>query len=325
MNPKKINDSIIQLKIPMSRNPLGKTYSYLLLESRTLIDTGVPTEESYQGLKDQLKEYNLKPQDIERVIITHLHNDHIGLAEDLREYGSEIWAGAAAKQRQEMMVKEWENLYENTLQELDLFGGQEYRNNITRNRYIFKSDVRPMPIDRYLQDGEKLNLGSLELEVIWTPGHSYEHICLLNQAQQILFSADHILPKITSHVALYSYRNHDPLDEYLKSLAKVENLDVDIILPGHEWIFHDLKARIQQLYIHHRNRLDEMKATLEDGPQTVYEVGRKVHWDSRPWPKMTFWTKRMAATETYAHLVYLRNKNEIKEVLHEGTYYFRLP
>ena len=324
MNPENINESIAQLKVPMSRNPLGKTFSYLLLESRTLIDTGVPTEEAYQGLKDQLKEYNMKPQDIERVIITHLHNDHIGLAEGLRENGAEIWAGAAAKERQEQMVKEWENLYENTLKELDLFGGQEYRHNITRNKYVFKSDVKPMPIDRYLDDGEKIKLGDLELEVIWTPGHSYEHICLLNQPQRILFSGDHVLPKITSHVALYSYRNHDPLNEYLTSLAKVEDIYVDIILPGHEWIFNDLKPRVQQLYRHHRNRLDEMKATLEDGPQTVYDVGRKVHWDSRPWPEMTFWTKRMAATETYAHLVYLKNKGEINEELRGDTYYFSL-
>jgi glyoxylase-like metal-dependent hydrolase (beta-lactamase superfamily II) len=309
----------------MSRNPLGKTFSYLLLESRTLIDTGVPTEEAYHGLKSQLKEYNVRPRDIDRIIITHLHNDHIGLVEDLREFGVEIWAGIAAKTRQEQMVKEWENLYENTLNELDRFGGQKYRHNITRNKYIFKSDVRPMPIDKYFQDGEKINLGDLELEVIWTPGHSYEHICLYNQNQKILFSGDHVLPKITSHVALYSYRNHDPLDEYLTSLAKIEDLEVGMILPGHEWIFHDLKPRIQQLYKHHRNRLDEMKATLDDGPQTVYEVGSKVHWDSRPWPKMSFWTKRMAATETYAHLVYLRNKNEIKHELIEGTWYFRLP
>ena len=170
-----------------------------------------------------------------------------------------------------------------------------------------------------------MNIGDLELEVIWTPGHSYEHICLISEAQRILFSGDHVLPKITSHVALYSYRNHDPLDEYLTSLEKVENLKVDTILPGHEWIFGDLKYRIQQLYKHHRNRLDEMKATLEDGPQTVYDVGRKVHWDSRPWPKMTFWTKRMAATETYAHLIYLRNKNEIKDKLRKETWYFSLP
>jgi glyoxylase-like metal-dependent hydrolase (beta-lactamase superfamily II) len=297
----------------------------LLSGSNTLIDTGVPTDEAYNGLVKQLNSYGLKLKDIERVILTHLHNDHIGLIEKLRENGTEIWAGAAAKKRLENRVEEWKNLYNNTLQELDLFGGQKYKSYITRNRYIFKSDVKPLNIDKYLMDRDILRLGELLIHIIWTPGHSYEHICLLNESQKIMFSGDHILPKITSHVALHSYRNHDPLDEYLSSLKKVESYDVDLILPGHEWIFHNLKSRINQLYIHHRNRLDEMKAMLEDGPQTVYQIGSRVHWDSKPWQQMTFWTKRMAASETYAHLVYLKNKNEIDEELIDGTYYYSQP
>jgi glyoxylase-like metal-dependent hydrolase (beta-lactamase superfamily II) len=324
VKPENITDTIVQLKVPMSRNPLGKTFSYLLKESRTLIDTGVPSDGAYNGLQKQLKLHGLKPKDIERVIITHLHNDHIGLAERLRDFGAEIWAGDMARERQEMIVKEWNNLYENTLKELDLFGGQQYRHNITRNRYVFKSDIKPMPIDKYLADGEKFTLGDLDLEVIWTPGHSYEHICLLDQKNRILFSGDHVLPKITSHVALHSYRDHDPLGEYLSSLEKIQDVDVDTILPGHEWTFNDLKPRVQQLMTHHRNRLDEMKETLEDGPQTVYDVGSKVHWDSRPWPKMTFWTKRMAATETFAHLFYLEKLGEVKREPRKDTWYFSL-
>ena len=94
---------------------------HLLIESKTLIDTGVPTKKAYQGLLKQLKSFGLKPNNIERVILTHLHNDHIGLAEVLREQGVEIWAGLATKKRQEIIVEEWKNLYENTLKELDLF------------------------------------------------------------------------------------------------------------------------------------------------------------------------------------------------------------
>jgi glyoxylase-like metal-dependent hydrolase (beta-lactamase superfamily II) len=322
VKPENIEKGISQLTIPMSRNPLGKTYSYLLIESKTLIDTGVPTEEAYLGLREQLRKNSLEPQDIENVIITHLHNDHIGLAERLREYGAEIWAGAAAEKRQEQRMEEWANLYENTLNELDLFGGSKFKQNITKRRYIFKSDVKPIPIDKYLKDGEKITLDDIELKIIWTPGHCYEHICLLDQVRRILFSGDHVLPRITSHVSLHSYQDHDPLNEYLTSLTKIEELDVDMVFPGHEWIFKDLKSRVQQLYKHHKNRLNEVKATLEDGPKTVYDIGRRVHWDSRPWPEMSFWTKRMAAAETYAHLRYLRNKGEIKENLEESTLYF---
>ena len=68
-----------------------------------------------------------------------------------------------------------------------------------------------------------------------------------------------------------------------------------------------------ELKNHHELRLNEMKTTLKNGPKTVYQIGCNVHWDSKPWPKMSFWTKRMAAAETYAHLIYLKNKKEIKE------------
>ena len=101
-------------------------------------------------------------------------------------------------------------------------------------------------------------------------------------------------------------------------------MKVDTILPGHEWIFHDLEPRIEQLKVHHRNRLDEMKETLEDGPQTIYQIGSKVHWDSRPWPNMTFWTKRMAATETYAHMVLLEKNGEVKRDKLGDTWRFSL-
>jgi hypothetical protein len=61
-----------------------------------------------------------------------------------------------------------------------------------------------------------------------------------------------------------------------------------------------------------------------DGPKTVYQVGSMVRWESRPWPEMSFWTKRMAATETYAHLIYLRNRDEITEEKRGKVLYFQI-
>ena len=108
------------------------------------------------------------------------------------------------------------------------------------------------------------------------------------------------------------------------SLEKVRDLDVDLVLPGHEWNFTNLAERVDQLRTHHRNRLQEIKNTLMDGPKTVYQVGSMVRWESRPWPEMSFWTKRMAATETYAHLIYLRNRDEITEEKRGKVLYFQI-
>ncbi|MCW4048595.1 MAG: MBL fold metallo-hydrolase [Candidatus Bathyarchaeota archaeon] len=320
----KITEDIHQLKVPMSRNPLGKTYSYLFKNSKTLIDTGVPTEEAYQGLRKELNKHGLQPQDIENIIITHLHNDHIGLVETLQGYGAKVMASTIAAEKQASIRDLSEVFFEQTVAETKLFGGAEYLDLLYKYEFAFRDAPNPITIDRTLSDGETLKLEGIEFEVIYTPGHAQEHIVLHDKADRILFSGDHVLPKITSHVSCHSYEARDPLNEYLTSLDKIKDMDVKHVYPAHEWDFTDLKGRVEQLYKHHGDRLMEMKAPLKDGPKTVYQIGSIVHWDSRPWPEMSFWTKRMAATETYAHLIYLRNKGEIQEETRNNTLYYSL-
>ncbi len=318
----KAAEDIHRLTVPMERNPLGKTYSYLFTGSKALIDTGVPTDGAYQGLTSELKRFGMRPRDVERVILTHLHNDHIGLAGTLQEYGAEIVASQAAAEKQEAVRRQQENFFELTVDETRLFGGEEYLQYLRRYRWAFRDFPEPLRIDRTLRDGETIRLNGKEMAVIWTPGHAYEHIVVHDPVDRLLFSGDHVLPKITSHVALHSYEDRDPLDDYLKSLDKVKDLDVDTVYPAHEWEFSNLADRVEQLKVHHRNRLREMKDTLQGGPRTVYDVGSRVRWESRPWPEMRFWTKRMAASETYAHLVYLRNKGEVAETMRDGILYY---
>jgi glyoxylase-like metal-dependent hydrolase (beta-lactamase superfamily II) len=318
----KIIDGIYQLEIPMEHNPLGKTFSYLFEEEKTLIDTGVPTDSAYRGFQKQLKEHNIQPSEIKKVILTHLHNDHIGLAKNLQSHGTKLLASRIASENQVKIQNEYKNLYELTVEETKLFGGSQYLNFLARFVYAFRDVPNPIRIDRTLNDGETIKLDGIELKVIWTPGHAKEHIVLYDKNDRLLFSGDHVLPKITSHIALHSYEKHDPLAEYLNSLEKVKNLEVNLVLPGHEWSFTNLSERVDQLKKHHQNRLQEIKGTLVDGPKTVYQVGSMVKWESRPWPEMSFWTKRMAATETYAHLIYLRNRGDLSEENKEGVLFF---
>jgi glyoxylase-like metal-dependent hydrolase (beta-lactamase superfamily II) len=297
----------------MKRNPLGKTFSYLLKESKTLIDTGINTQEAFQGLKEELKKHKIKPQEIENIIVTHLHHDHICLAKTFRNFGAKIYASKKAAEREKNFQEIWANMYDYTEKELRLFGGSEHLNYLKRYRSAFRRTPDPFSIDVQLDDGDILKLPGIILKIIWTPGHAPEHICLYDKQNKILFSGDHILPKITSHISLHTFQKSDPLNDYLMSLEKVRDLKVESILPGHEFIFHDLKERIIKLKKHHNKRLNEIIETLKDGSKTVYQIGKNVSWDSKPWLQMNFWTRRMAAAETYAHIIYLRNKEEIQE------------
>jgi glyoxylase-like metal-dependent hydrolase (beta-lactamase superfamily II) len=320
-----VADDVYQFKVPMKHNPLGYTYSYFLKESKTLIDAGIPSWDSFAALEKQLAEQNTRIKDIERIIITHMHNDHVGLIDYIRQRADvKTLVHRIADERQKEQTKYYKEMYNNLTEELQLLGGGSFLQFLSRFEHALREEPEPLRLNQLLEDGDAIDLPGAKLRVIWTPGHAAEHICLHDAEKRILFSGDHILPKITSHVSEHTWEKRDPLGDYLSSLIKVKDLPVDLILPGHEHSFTNLPDRVEQLFKHHESRLEEVKGALKAGRSTVFEVAGAIHWDSRPWLVMDFWTKRMAATETYAHLIYLRNKGEIAENTVHGTLNYTL-
>ncbi|MCX6643006.1 MAG: MBL fold metallo-hydrolase [Candidatus Bathyarchaeota archaeon] len=321
----KVAEGVHQFKIPMRLNPLGYTYCYYISDSGTLIDTGVATRDAYASLENQLLDVGSKVIDIKYIIPTHFHNDHIGLIEQILSCSdAEVIAHGSFLEKQREELDRWDRLQELTVEEIEMMGGGNITQLFGRLENRVHGKLEPFKIDKVVDDSETLKFGDRSLRVFWTPGHAREHICLYDADNRILFSGDHILPKITSHVSMHTYQNHDPLNDYLTSLKKVKDLPVDIILPGHERTFTDLSGRIDQIRAHHKARCDEVKEALHGAEKTIYQIGSRISWDSRPWPQMDFWTKRMAATEAYAHLVYLRNRSEVKEAKRETILYYSI-
>lgn len=321
----RIAEGIRQLKIPMRYNPLGHTYSYLLLDAATLIDTGVGTGAARSALDEQLKEAGLETSDIERVILTHLHRDHMGLADYVRlKSGAKVSAHEKALEVLKERTVRGGDRYDKARSELRALGGGKLIKILSRFERAFRQRPEPFQLDETLADGDMLELKGSKLKVIWTPGHAPEHICLLDGDRRLLFSGDHVLPRITSHISLHTYENADPLADFLNSLKKLKGLPVDLVLPAHEHVFKDLENRIDQLELHHEKRCREILNALERGEQTVFQVSANVSWDSDPWARMSIWTKRMAATETLAHLVYMRNTGKVEERVEDGVLYYRL-
>ena len=147
---------------------------------------------------------------------------------------------------------------------------------------------------------------------------------MFDEDKRLLYSGDHVLPRITSHVSMHTYQKVDPLRDYLKSLDRLKGLQVDAVLPAHEHVFHDLDGRITELKLHHRRRCREILNTIRQKEKAVFQISAEVSWDSKPWPQMDFWSKRMAAAETLAHLVYLKNKGDVKEELRDGVLYYTI-
>lgn len=319
------SDGVYQLEIPMRFNPLGCTYSYLLRDAAALIDTGVGTNDAFEALEEQLRSVGLATSDIEHIVLTHLHRDHVGLVERVRSASGAVvhaYRSAVKLQRKAMAAESGGS--RSRKDELRLLGGGRYISMLGRFEGALRRPRPMVNIDETYDDGDTIGLKGSNLRVFWTPGHSPEHICLYDADRGLLYSGDHVLPRITSHISLHSHEGGDPLKDYLDSLERLRGLPVTVVLPAHEHIFHDLEGRISELELHHLIRCDEVKTVLLEEEKTVFQVAAGVSWDSQPWPRMRFWTKLMAAAETFAHLVYLRNRGEVREVMRKGVLYYGL-
>ena len=121
---REIAEGVHQLEIPMRRNPLGKTYSYLLQDSGALIDTGIPSDEGLDALERQLSTLGLKTSDIEKIFVTHMHTDHVGLIDRIQEKSSvSVVALEEAVNVQRMWEEMRETAFEDTKNEITVWGG----------------------------------------------------------------------------------------------------------------------------------------------------------------------------------------------------------
>ena len=320
---------IHQLKIPIPDNPLGYLNAYLIRGGNgyTLIDSGWPNQGALDALKKGLGEINLNLQDITSIVITHAHMDHFGLAGMIRELSKaeiimhEIEASHATPERWKAGPEWWNWLLVNGLPEEDVRDLQEQN----RKRGEFSWLVQP---DRTVRGGEKLSIDSADLEIIWTPGHSPGHICLYDPARKILFSGDHILPVITPNVSLFPQSAANPLGSYTDSLKKMEQLDVDLVLPAHEHVFQNFRERVQQILEHHEQRMADLLNSLGNEEKTAYQIASKMLWvgisEIVLGENLPLSQQPGALGETLAHLEFLRVDGKVEKIIKNGVTFWEV-
>jgi glyoxylase-like metal-dependent hydrolase (beta-lactamase superfamily II) len=173
----------------------------------------------------------------------------------------------------------------------------------------------PEPSQR-VHHGEHLRLANREWQVLHTPGHTVDHLCLFDPETGTLLSGDHVLPTITPHVS--GVRRGDSLRSYLATLDLVAALDgVKLGLPAHGVPFDDVPGRVEAIKRHHEERMEMLReASLSLGPATVvdlsHEVFPKKHWGT------------MAESETFAHLEHLHDSGQAESWSEAGRLYYRV-
>ncbi len=297
----------LQVPIPY---PMG--YVTVLIDTAspvTLIDTALDTPEARQAIEDGLHALGLHWESIERVIVTHHHPDHYGLAGLIEERsGASIYMLDIDIARGEQYWHRWEEwLPGHTRHFLDHgvpLSGME--NNDAESRKS-RERVRPATRVQPLHEGETVQLTGHDWDVLWLPGHADGHLGLWQSELNLLIAADAILPRISPNVGLYAYSRPDPLGDYLDTLGKIERLNPSRAVVGHFGpVMDNVAERARELTAHHHERLDLVRSTLKDQSMHAYDLShvmfRRELSDS---------SRRFAVAETLAHAEYLRLRGEL--------------
>ena len=323
-NSLQVIKGIYRLQVPNPYSPLC-TNSYLLEGNNgyLLIDTGWDTSEALDSMERQLTEIGVSFKDIAQIIATHSHPDHYGLASRLRQLSQ---ARIALHYLERDILRFTYLNTDKVLQDIDrwLAMNGSPKHELPELRLPSDDFSSPVLSDTVLENGDTLSTGSLSFEVIWTPGHSPGHICLYESTNKLLFSGDHILPVTIPNVGLHPQSSPNPLDDYLNSLRRLRNLDVKLVLPGHEQPFAGLE-RINDIIAQHEQRSSNILETIRSRAKTAYEIAiasRLLDAEAVGWQDLSGLNKRLLMMETLAHLESLRiQKKVIKYVEGNITYY----
>ena len=270
------------------RLPLGidHVHCYLLRDpdgSWTLVDTSLGVDDPEAQWAPVLAGLD---GPVERILVTHMHPDHVGGAADLAALtGATVFQGRDDYAQCERV---WGP--ERSRGRVDAY----MRDHGLPEELIFGGDIASLV--HWARDPELLDEGD-ELagwRVLQLPGHADGHVVLW--ADGVLVAGDTILGEITSHVGLYPDCRPDPLEDYLDSLARIEGLEPRLALPGHGPVLEDAAGRAREIVLHHAERLEKTADALAAGPRSAYEVSLSIFGRVPP-PQ-----RRFAVTEALAHL-----------------------
>ncbi|MCC6538663.1 MAG: MBL fold metallo-hydrolase [Bryobacterales bacterium] len=280
-----------------------------------LVDAGFGNEESWTALHGAVVSLGLTWANVREVFITHTHPDHWGLAPRVK---SET-GGAARVTMQSIEAANLRKLAEavNRPSVLDKrlrsWGTPEDQLQLITQQFLgMRQRFEALAPDQEFDGGETIETSALgPVRAVFTPGHSPGHLCLYAPRERLLISGDHLLPKITPHVAWMEER--DALADYRASLDVVGDLAIDTILPGHGDPFGSLAERIAEIKRHHDARCRRIEEALEGGATTPHEIVAVL------WPKaLSPFNYRFAIYEVMAHLKFMHRADGLTQPL-EGA------
>ncbi|HED14213.1 MAG TPA: MBL fold metallo-hydrolase [Gammaproteobacteria bacterium] len=287
------------------------------------VDTGVASDIVKQHWHSVLA--NLGAGQLRRILVTHFHPDHVGLAGWLEQQtGASLYMN-----RTEWLMANWlqQDQAERFCKRMaDFFlshGLDEQRTEALRERgNVYRQLVSPPPMSFHdLNDGDALEIDGQSWQVLIGKGHALEHVCLHNPERKILLAGDQILPQISPNISLLANQPHaDPLADYLVSLQQFSEFDPEtLVLPAHGRPFFGLPGRAHDLLDHHQQRLQRLQQACQQ-PQTAADLLPILFARPLDAHQIIF-----AMSECLAHLRYLQSQNRIDcELRKQNTWFYTI-
>ncbi|MGE7760232.1 MBL fold metallo-hydrolase [Peribacillus sp. NPDC097895] len=304
---------VTQVTIPMPFR-LDHVHCFLAEGKKgwTIIDTGLNNETTRDIWNPIIEKYDIKD-----IIITHYHPDHFGYSGTLQQLtGADVWM---TQVDEHTGTTYWESDSLKQLKEnYDACGmDEDLAVALSSDESSFMPKVKPYPtVNHHLDEGMMLRFGKCEYEVIFTPGHSDGLISLYNKENSVLFSTDHILPRISPNISYWFKGFSNPLEEFFTSLKKIQKLDVEYVIPSHGKPFRNANERISELLDHHQDRLHLIHENMKE-PITVKSACMILFGN------LPIHESRFAVGETLAHLEYLFLNDQCRKFKRDGIWYYQ--
>ncbi len=328
MQIREVYKDIYQAIFPLTGNPLKSINIFVIKaeDSSMIIDTGFNNPENRSNMEEIFEKLDLNTLKT-KLFLTHLHSDHVGLAKWLDDKGiGDIYISETdGKMVENGIHKEdfqWQNIMKNAH-----FQGLGPENLNIEDHPGYKNRPKEKFPSTKIKPGWQIQIGDYNFIAIDEAGHTPGMLGLYEKDHKILFCGDHILGKITPNITYWGDEFGDSLGIYLENLEKIKDLNIKHLYSSHRFLVEDVKARIEELKIHHEERLKDCLKIIEKLEKAnTTQITQQMHWDIRAkdWQDFPSSQKWFAVAEAAAHLKHLVIQGRIKEEVINGVGYYSL-
>jgi glyoxylase-like metal-dependent hydrolase (beta-lactamase superfamily II) len=305
---------------------VGRVNCYLIEDDPlTLVDAGPNSATSLTALEAALQTHGHRVEELERIVVTHQHIDHIGLVEILaKRSGAEVCALD--------LLAPWLADYKHEMEESDNFSAEiMLRNGIPQDivyalRAVsasFRAWGAAAHVTMPLAEGASLEFASRSWRVLHRPGHSPSDTVFWDEASGALFGGDHLIKHISSNPLLSKPLQPDGSDErpralmiYMDSLRSTREMDLEVVYAGHGEPVEGHRALIDERFVMHERRANKLHGLIAAQPRNAYELAQEM------WGNVAVTQAFLTLSEVLGHVDLLIDEGRVVEREADGVVHF---